>query len=89
MADGGLGRFMGGSPGAVIVRLALASILVGAFLALFGIDPELLVQRVFNLFRGLLDLGWGAFDRVLRWLVYGAVIVVPIWFIGRLLSSRR
>lgn len=89
MAEGGLGRFMGGSPGGVIFRLVLASILVGALMALLGIDPEELVNRIYRFVRGVLDLGWGAVDQVLRWLIYGAVIVVPVWFIARLLSGRR
>ncbi|MBN9060841.1 MAG: integrase [Rhizobiales bacterium 65-9] len=89
MADGGFSRFMGGSPGGVVFRLVLASILVGAFMALFGLDPEALVRRVFSFVRGLFDLGWGAVDQVGRWLIYGAVIVVPVWFIARLLSGRR
>lgn len=89
MADGGLGRFMGGSPAGVIFRLILASILVGALMALLGLDPEELINRVYRLVRGVFDLGWGAVDQVGRWLIYGAVIVVPIWFIARLLSGRR
>lgn len=89
MAGGGLSRFMGGSPAGVIFRLVLASILVGALMALLGLDPEELVRRVFDLIRGVLDLGWGAVGQVGRWLILGAVIVVPIWVVARLLSSRR
>ncbi|WP_342359103.1 DUF6460 domain-containing protein [Terrarubrum flagellatum] len=89
MADGGLSRFMGGSPGGVIFRLILASILVGALMALLGLDPEGLVNRVLQMVRGVFSLGWGAVDQVVRWLIYGAVIVVPIWFVARLLSGRK
>lgn len=89
MAEQPVSRFIGGSPGAVVLRLLFASILVGALMALLGLDPQHLVMRVVYLFQDLIDLGWGAVERVLRWAVYGAVIVVPIWLLSRLLGSRR
>jgi hypothetical protein len=89
MADGRLGRFLGGSPGGVIFRLILASLLVGALMALLGIDPATLIRRVVSLVRGVFERGWDAIGEIGRWIMYGAVIVVPIWFLSRLLSSRR
>ncbi len=89
MADGRLGRFLGGSPGGVIFRLLLASLLVGALMALLGIDPETLIRRIVALVRGVFAGGWDAIGQVGRWIMYGAVIVVPIWLLSRLLSSRR
>lgn len=89
MADQPVSRFIGGSPGSVAMRLLFASILVGALMALFGLDPQQLVMRVVYLFQDLIDLGWGGVERVLRWAFYGAIIVVPIWLLSRLLGSRR
>lgn len=89
MNGGGLSRFLGGSPGGVLFRLILASILVGALMALLGLDPEGVIRRAVALGRGVFDLGWDAIGEVGRWLIYGAVIVVPIWFLSRLFSSRR
>lgn len=89
MADQPVSRFIGGSPGAVALRLLFASILVGALMALLGLDPQRLVMRIVYLFEDLIDLGWGGVERVLRWALYGAVIVVPLWLLSRLFSSRR
>ncbi|MET0605170.1 MAG: DUF6460 domain-containing protein [Beijerinckiaceae bacterium] len=89
MADGKLGNFLGGSPGGVILRLALASLIVGALMALLGIDPQTLVTRVFRLAQGLIERGWEAVGEIGRWIAYGAVIVVPIWLLSRLVSGRR
>ena len=89
MADGNLGRFMGGSPAGVIFRLILASLLVGALMALLDIDPQTLIDSVFRLVRGLVARGWEAVGEIGRWIVYGAVIVVPIWLLSRLFSGRR
>ena len=84
-----LSRFLGGSPGAVLVKLVFVSLLVGAFLALFGLTPPDISRGVKNLIDGVLDLGFGAVREVLRWLVYGAVIVVPVWLVMRIVSSGR
>ena len=89
MADQRVTRVMGGSAASVALRLLFASILVGALMALLGLDPQRLVMRVVELFQDLFDMGWGAVERVLRWAVYGAVIVVPLWALSRLLGGRR
>ena len=39
MANSDLSRWLGGSPGAVVLKLVFMSILVGAFLSLFGLTP--------------------------------------------------
>ncbi len=84
-----LQRFLGGSPGAVLVKLVFLSLLVGAFMSFFGITPVNLVDGVVGLVRSVLDLGFETFEQVWRWLAYGAVVVVPLWLLSRLLSSRR
>lgn len=81
-------RFLGGSPGSVIVKLVFLSLLVGAFLALFGLTPPDIIRGIKSLIDSVLDLGFGAVRELLRWLVYGAVIVVPIWLLMRLFGSR-
>lgn len=84
-----LTRFLGGSPGSVAVKLIFMSLLVGAFLALFGLTPPDIIRGIKSLIDGIIDLGFGAVREVLRWLVYGAVIVVPVWLIMRLLNRTR
>ncbi|MGL4443957.1 MAG: DUF6460 domain-containing protein, partial [Alsobacter sp.] len=59
------------------------------FLALFGLTPPDIIRGVKNIIDGILDLGFGAVREVLRWLVYGAVIVVPVWLVMRLLGASR
>ncbi|MGL4496113.1 MAG: DUF6460 domain-containing protein [Beijerinckiaceae bacterium] len=89
MSEQRVTRVLGGSPGSVIVRLLLASIIVGALMAMLGLDPQRLVMRVVHLFQELIDTGWDAFATILRWAVYGAVIVVPLWALSRLIGGRR
>lgn len=82
-------RILGGSPAAVIVKLVFLSLLVGAFMSLLGLTPETLVARAVALGRGLWEAGFDAIGTLLQWLLYGAVVVVPIWLVARLLKAFR
>ena len=88
----GLTRFLGGTPLAVGFRLILLSILVGVVLAAIGFDPHNIIRSIRLLFQWLWDLGFDAVDRLWRYFLLGAVIVIPIWFLSRLFggaSHRR
>lgn len=88
MANSDLSRLLGGSPGAVILKLVFMSILVGAFLALFGLTPPDLLRGIRNLVDRIWTLGFDAFREIFNYFVYGAVIVVPIWLLMRLFGRR-
>jgi hypothetical protein len=88
MAENGMERVLGGSPGAVLAKLVFLSILVGAFLSLFGLTPPDIVRGVKHIIDSVVDLGFGAVREIFKYLVYGAVIVVPLWLLSRLLSRR-
>lgn len=77
----------GGNPLAVIVRLALLSIVVGVVLSALGITPRNFFYHIEVLIRRIYDLGFNAIDWLLEYLVLGAIIVVPIWIIGRLAGA--
>lgn len=83
-----MNRFLGGSPGSVLAKLLFLSLLVGAFMAFLGITPFGLIEGIFNWVRSLLDLSLETVKEVGLWIVYGAVIVVPLWFIVRLFDRR-
>lgn len=89
MADDGLRRFLGGSPLAVLIKLALLSILVGFVLTVIGLDPRNILWSIESLVRSILNLGFDAFDWLWRYLLLGAVIVIPIWLIMRLVQARK
>ena len=89
MANDGLRRFLGGPPLAVFIKLVLHSILVGFVLTVLGLDPRNILWSIEALIRSIFNLGFDAFDWLWRYLLLGAVIVIPIWLIMRLLQSRR
>ena len=83
----GLQRLLGGPPVAVLTKLVFLSIVVGAFLALLGLTPPDLFRGIRDLINHVIDLGFGAVETVLRYFLSGAVLVVPIWLVMRLLRG--
>jgi hypothetical protein len=82
-------RIFGGSPLAVLARLVLVSILVGVILSALGLDPFDIVRSVERLFRTLWNMGFDIVRYVWRYFLLGAVIVIPIWIITRLVNAPR
>lgn len=86
--ESALRRFLGGSPLAVVVKLVVVSFLVGALLVLLHIRPLDVFNEISDLATWLYEEGLRSFRDFGNYIVAGAVIVVPVWFIMRLLSYR-
>ena len=84
-----LRRFLGGSPVTVLVKLLFLSVLVGATMAMLGLTPGLLFWRLYDAIRQLIELGLETFHDFGRWILAGAVIVVPLWLVSRILAMGR
>jgi hypothetical protein len=89
MASENVNRFLGGDPLSVFFRLVLLSILIGVVLAAFGLDPFNIVESIFRLFRRIWEMGFDAIAWVWRYFLLGAVIVIPIWLIMRLVNAPK
>ncbi len=83
-----LDRFMGGSPGSVLVKLVFLSLLVGAFMAFLGLTPFALIDAVVGWIGSIFDLSFETVIEIGRWILYGAIIVVPVWLVSRLFARR-
>jgi hypothetical protein len=84
-----LRRFLGGSPAAVFVKLLFLSVLVGAVMATLGVTPGLLFWHAYDTVRALVDLGLDTFHDFGRWIVAGAVVVVPLWLLSRFFAVSK
>ena len=84
-----MNAFLGGSIPAVAVRLLVVSFVVGLLLAMFGFDPETIYDRFTVLVRHIIDFGLVDLRHFGRILLTGAMVVVPVWFILRLMDARR
>lgn len=89
MANNSLTKVLGGSPWAVLARLILVSILVGVILTALGLDPFDIVRSVERLIRSIWNMGFDAVRWLWRYFLLGAVIVIPIWIIMRLVNAPR
>lgn len=79
-------KFFGGSPAAVIIKLAIASIIIGVILSFFGYNPWNLYGAFVRLGRWISSFGLDTLETLLRYLVLGAIIVIPLWLLSRLFS---
>ena len=89
MADAQMNKWMGGSPLAVLLRLVLVSVLVGVILAALGFDPWNIIDSIRSLLQRLWNMGFDAVRWLWRYFLLGAVIVIPIWIIMRLVNAPR
>lgn len=86
---GRLERIIGGSPLGVLARLALLSFVVGAIMAAVDLQPLELVAWLERQVRRIADIGWGTVEAAARYFVTGAVIVVPVWILWRIVKATR
>ena len=86
--NGPLGR----GAGATATQLIIASIIVGAIFSFIGVGPREFWSGIFDSVKGVIGtLGENISEVVVTLISYfliGAAIVVPIWFIARMLSRR-
>ena len=82
-------RFFGGPPLSVIFRLVLLSILIGVILQVLGLDPWNIIESLRRLVVRVWDMGFDAVRWLWRYLLLGAVVVVPIWVIVRLMREAK
>src|ERR687888_2744807 len=89
MTNSYVNRFFGGSPSSVIFRLVLLSILIGVILEVLGLDPWNIFDSLRRLVLRIWDMGFDALRWLWRYLLLGAVVVVPIWLIVRLMRVAQ
>ena len=86
---GNVDRFLGGPPLAVAGKLILVSVLIGVVLSALGLDPWNIVQSVERLIRHIWEMGFDAVRWLWQYFLLGAVLVIPIWLILRLVRAPR
>jgi Family of unknown function (DUF6460) len=84
-----LTNFLGGSPGLVALRLLVVSFIVGMILVTFGFEPADIIDSFVHMAHRVVDMGMSDIRQVGRVLATGALVVLPIWLLLRLLDSRR
>ena len=88
MPDPRLERALGGSPLSVVVKLIFLSLIVGAIMAFLGLTPRNLFSAIGNFVSSILNMGTDAIREVAQWILAGALVVIPVWLLVRLLGRR-
>ena len=81
-----LTNFLGGSPASVALRLIVVSFVVGMILVTFGFEPADIVESFMRLAHRLVDFGLTDVRQIGRILATGALVVLPVWLVLRLLG---
>jgi len=85
----GLTRFLGDAPLRVAARLLALSFIVGLAFSALEIRPADLYWWAERTIHHIYDLGFAFFADSVQYLVAGALVVVPIFLLGRLLRLGR
>lgn len=89
MPENEFSRFLGGSPGTVILRLIVMSLIVGAAMVFFNLTPRDLLEGLRQFIENIWAGGLESLRTLLLYIAYGAIIVVPIFIVARLLKMSR
>ncbi len=87
--SGNISRFLGGPPLAALGKLILLSILIGVVLSALGLDPLNIFSSLQSLIRDVWNMGFDAVRWLWQYFLLGAVIVIPIWLILRLVRAPK
>jgi Family of unknown function (DUF6460) len=79
-------HLFGGNPLVVFIKLAIICVVVGIVLNVLGVDPTDLLRGIPDILRAISQLGWGWVEWVFRFFVLGAIIVIPVWIIVRIVK---
>ena len=86
-----LGAIFGGDLFSTVVRLVIASVLVGILLSVLNVDPMALWRDFMGAASGAADgiaiASWDILVWAGRYLALGAIIVVPIWLAVRVFHA--
>jgi hypothetical protein len=80
-------RFVGGSPMRALLRLIVVSFVVGLILETLGFDPVSLLGEAERALRHIVEYGLTDVRQIGRVLLTGAMVVVPVWIVLRLLGA--
>ena len=76
-----------------IVKLLIASLVVGTIMGVIGADPfefwEGVWEQVRMAFTTIYDVGWEGIKKALYFTFIGAVVVLPIWLVLEFLKRRK
>ncbi|EJF76059.1 hypothetical protein HWV54_01875 [Bartonella alsatica] len=80
--------FLGGTLGSVTLKLLILSFLVGIVMNFLGWTPGSFIQKMIKFFKSLWETGFITLANLSYVTMMGAIIVVPIFLILRLIHKK-
>jgi hypothetical protein len=72
-----------------ILKLLIASLVVGFVLSALGITPASILARMGGTLRGAFEATASLFSGTFEYILLGAMLVVPVWLVVVLVKSAR
>ena len=88
MSDG-VNRFLGDTPGRVLIKLILISLVVGVVMSAFNWTPYDILWGIRDFVLRLWNMGFSAIAQFDDYLIHGAAVVIPVFILLRILSYRK
>jgi hypothetical protein len=88
MAEGA-NRFLGDTPGRILIKLIIVSLVVGFVMHAFNWTPYDIFYSIRNFALHLWNMGFAAFGRFADYLLLGAAVVIPAFILLRILNYRK
>ncbi len=85
--SGRVTQFLGDTPGRTAVKLLVVSFIVGVVMSALDWYPVDVFYAARDFLQNLWETGFAALGRFGRYLVLGAVVVVPVFLVIRLMST--
>jgi hypothetical protein len=82
-------RFLGDTPGRTLIKLLVVSFIVGVVMSVMDWYPIDIYYWLRGFVLYLWDFGFDAFGNVGRYLILGAMVVVPAFLLMRIFSYRN
>jgi hypothetical protein len=80
-------RIFGGPIVVTLLKLAALSLMVGLVFAAFGIDPLDLWRNFGSTIREAWALTFDALQWSFKYMILGAIVVLPLWILYRVLAA--
>ena len=84
-----LNQFLGDTPFRVLIRLLALSFIVGLVLSVIGLHPFEIFEWIERVAQRIYNMGFDVIREAFEYLFLGALIVVPVFLIMRLMKATN
>lgn len=81
--------FFGDQPVKMIIKLILMSLFVGFVLKILHITPVGIFEWFIESIANIINLSFNSVEKVLSYVITGAVVVIPVWLFMRMGEKKR